>query len=255
MITRAPEQAEDIVSRLTEAGAEIITLPMVRFVETADAAGLDGSIAALERFDWLIFTSANAVRFFLERCRILGRWPLPPGPLCAVVGQATRTALEAEGLHAAFMPREPSAEALAAELAGVLAGKHVLVPRSDRAGDELVAALRAAGATVTPVVAYGTAMPESFDATALAALRDGGADAVAFFSPSAFHNFARALGSEGLRELRGRVALAAIGPTTAAAIREAGVPVAVEAPEATADSFVAALERYFAPRAAKEERI
>ena len=230
-------------------------LPMVRFVEASDTSALDRAIAELERFDWLIFTRANAVRFFFERCRFLRRWPLPPGPRYAVAGLATREALQEEGLHAAFMPRQASAASLAAELAGELTGKCVLVPHSDRAGEDLPAALRAAGAMVTAVVAYCTAAPESFDDAVIAALRCGDADAVAFFSPSAFDQFARVLGTEGLRELRGRVAFAAIGPTTAAAIREAGAPVSIEAPAATADSLVAALERYFTGQAARKERV
>jgi uroporphyrinogen-III synthase len=158
------------------------------------------------------------------------------------------------------MPRESSAGALAAELSGALAGKQVLLPRSDQAGDEFVAALRAAGATVTTVVAYGTAMPESFDSAALETLRHDGADAIAFFSPSAFRNFARIIDNDPAAKQRLRgifelAAVAAIGPTTAAAIRAAGMPVAVEAPEATAESFIAALERYFAPRVATRERV
>ena len=172
-----------------------------------------------------------------------------------MVGHATRAALEALGLRAAFMPRASSAEALAAELAGIVIGKRVLVPRSDRATDEFVTALQSAGAIVTAVVAYRTAMPETLDAAVLETIRHGDADAVAFFSPSAFHHFASALGIDGVRELRGRVAFAAIGPTTASAMRGAGVPVAVEATDANADSLVAALQRYFAPRAVTKERV
>lgn len=254
VITRAPEQAGEFVNRLRDAGAQSILLPMVRFVETADTTGLDRAIAALADFDWLIFTSANAVRFFLGRCQGRGRWPLPVGLSCAAVGHATRAALEEHGLRAAFMPRESSGAGLAAELVGALAGKRVLVPRSDQAGGELVAALGSAGAAVTAVVAYDTAMPESLDAAMLETIRRGDVDAIAFFSPSAFQNFAGALGGEGLRGLRGRVAFAAIGPTTAAAIRDAGLPVVAEAAEATADSLVAALERYFMPRAVTKER-
>jgi uroporphyrinogen-III synthase len=249
VITRAPEQADEVARCLTNAGAQVSLLPMVRFVEAADTAELDRAIAMLDQFDWLIFTSANAVRFFLARCRAQNRWPGPTRPLCAVVGQATRTALEKQNLRAAFTPTESSAVALTAEMAGALTGKHVLVPRSNLAGDELVAALRSAGATVTAVVAYDTAMPESLDAAVLETIRHGDTDAVVFFSPSAFQFFSGTLGGEALHGLGGRVAFAAIGPTTAATIREAGVQAVVEAADASADSLVAALERYFTSRA------
>ena len=254
VITRVPEQSEDLISRLTKEGAEVILLPTVRFLEAPETAELDRAIRELQQFDWLIFTSANAVRFFFRRCRLLGRQPSVLGSRCAVAGEATRAALQEEGVHGAFMPQQSSAAALATEISGELAGKQVLLPRSDLAGDELPTALRAAGARVTAVVAYCTAAPESLDAGALGLLRRGEADALAFFSPSALHHLARDLGSEAMRALEGRVALAAIGPTTAAAIRDAGLRVAVEAPKATADSLVAELERYFAQQGAGKAR-
>jgi uroporphyrinogen-III synthase len=246
VITRAPGQAKELSDRLRELGAEVFLSPMVRFLEPADASALDRAIAALEEFDWLIFTSPNAVRFFLARCRTIRSWPAASAPRIAAVGPATRVALETEGLEVRFMPRGFSGAALAAELAQQLAGKRALLPRSDRAADDLPAALRRANATVTEVVAYRTVEAESLDADVLEAIRRGEADAVTFFSPSAFQHFAHLLGSQALLETAARTIFAAVGPVTAAAIREAGLPVAVEAREATAASFVAALERYFA---------
>ena len=254
VITRAPEQSKEVSDGLRELGAEVLLLPMVRFLEPADTSALDRSIATLEEFDWLIFTSPNAVRFFLARCRAIRSWPAASAPRIAAVGPATRLALETEGLRASLVPREFSGAALASELALQLAGRRALLPRSDRAADDLHAALRRARATVTEVVAYRTAEAESLDAALLEVIRRGGADAVTFFSPSAFEHFARVLGSQALRETGARVAFAAVGPVTAAAIREAGLPVAVEAREATAPSLVAALERYFAPREAEKGR-
>ena len=107
---------------------------------------------------------------------------------------------------------------------------------------------------MTEVVVYRTAETESLDAGVLEAIRRGEADAVTFFSPSAFEHFARVLGSTAVREAAAHAAFAAVGPVTAAAIREADLPVAVEAREATTPSLVAALERYFAPRGAEKGR-
>ena len=257
--TRAADQSGELIDRLTRAGARITFLPMVRFVEATDRSALDRAIAGLDRFTWVVYTSANAVRFFLDRCRSLGYWPLPAGLRFAVVGLATQAALESAGLRATFVPSQASGASLATELAafsyGKLAAERVLIPRSDRADDELPAALKAAGADVTAVVAYSTVGPESLDDGALASLRRGEADAVMFFSPSAVEEFAKALGTEGLRGLRDRVAFAAIGPTTAAAIGRAGIPVAVESPSATTESLVAALESYFVRQPAGKERV
>ena len=72
MVTRAREQSRELLERLESAGAEAILLPLVRFLEPQDTADLDRCIRSLREFDWLIFTSANAVTFFLGRCRALG---------------------------------------------------------------------------------------------------------------------------------------------------------------------------------------
>jgi uroporphyrinogen III methyltransferase/synthase len=261
VITRAQEQTSALSAQLEAAGAEVIALPAVSFLEPHDSRELDAAIADLGGFDWLVFTSANAVRFFMSRCKLLGRWPPPPALQCAVVGAATRDALEQHGLAAALMPREASGKALAAELrghwssaAGAGSGRRVLVPRSDRADDATLAALRAAGADVIPVVAYRTAAPNSFDARAVEMLKTGSTDAIVFFSPSAFENLSAVLGAEDLRALQKRAVFAAIGPTTSAAVREAGLTVAVEALEATAKSLIAALDAYFADKMAVKEK-
>jgi len=254
IVTRAPEQSLELARKLEELGAEVLSLPMVRFTEPAQTAELDQAIVVLEQFDWLVFTSANAVRFFLARCRQLQRWPQPPLRI-AVVGPATQDALEAEGLRPAIAPRDFSGAALAAEIDAEVAGRRILLPRSDQAGGELPRLLRAAGARVTDVVAYSTAQPDAAaGGPVLEALLRGQADALTFFSPSAFRHFADSFGREALLRLSSRVALAAVGPVTAEAIREAGLPVAVEAAQATSAALVAALERHFQLPAAGKRR-
>jgi uroporphyrinogen III methyltransferase/synthase len=253
VVTRAPEQAGELMDRLRGAGAEVVALPMVQFIETPDTAELDRAIGELDHFDWVIFTSANAVRFFFRRARFLEARPgfsgksLRSAPQYAVVGAATQKALEEEDLHASFTPRQSGATGatLALELAGKVNGKRVLVPRSDVANGDLLSALRKGRASVTAVEAYRTVAPKTVDAAMLDMLRRGDVDAVVFFSPSAVHNFARIVGLSALKELSTRAAFAAIGPTTAAAIRETRAA-AVEAPDASADSLVAVLERHFA---------
>ncbi len=259
VITRAPEQAEDLVRRLSDLGAEVLSLPMVRFADPDDCTQMDRAITDLDRFDWIIFTSANAVRFFLKRCRTLGlpfeNAQMATRPSIAVIGAATRDALELQGLHAALVPVKSSGLGLITELAAQVAGKMVLLPRSDIATADLPAGLRAAGAVVTEVAAYRTLEPDtpdsasSFDFYVVTTLRKGDADIITFFSPSAFHHFARAMG-DGLPAISARVPFAALGPVTAAAIRESGIPVACEGVEPTTASLVTALVRHFAPDAA-----
>jgi uroporphyrinogen III methyltransferase/synthase len=246
VVTRSPDQAALLARKLEELGAEVLLLPMVQFTDPPAEMleDLDRAIGELAEFDWLLFTSGNAVRFFLARCRSLGCWPHDAVRM-AVVGPATRDALEAEGLQAAIAPHEFRAKALAAEIATEVTGRRILIPRSDQAGDELPELLREAGARVTDVVAYSNVQPEELAGPAFDALLRGEADAVTFFSPSAFRHFVSLFGRDALRRLSARVALAAVGPVTAEAIRQAGFSVAVEAPQATSGSLVAALERYF----------
>jgi uroporphyrinogen III methyltransferase/synthase len=256
VVTRAPEQSKEFRERLEESGAEVMVLPLVRFLEPEETVDLDRAIRSLEEFDWLIFTSANAVAFFQRRCRALGMGPSGKAPEIAAVGSATRLALQEEGLQASLVPAEFSGAGLAAELAGAIAAKSVLLPRSDRAGEELPSLLRKAGANVTEVVAYRTVGPEAADGGPIDAIRNGEADVVTFFSPSAFREFQNLMGPNALAT-SSRVAFAAVGPVTAEAIRSAGLPVAIEADEATAVSLVSALERHFAAleiKTAREQR-
>ena len=255
VVTRAPEQAEDLVHQLERLGAEVLLLPSVAFAEPEDPGPLDRAIESLGDFDWVLFTSQNAVRFFTQRCRVLGRTQGNDGwnsagarPLLAAVGPATADAAANQGLPVEFIASQFRGQALAEELAGRVVGKKVLLPRSDRAGADLPAALRAAGAEVADVVAYGTSLPDSLAPDAADAIRRGEVDVVSFFSPSAFHNLVEAIGLETLRNLSGRVALAAIGPVTAGAIRDAGLLVEIEARVATAASLVATMSEYFAQR-------
>ncbi len=246
VVTRSAEQARELAARLEGLGAKVILLPAISFAEPVDSGPLDAAIDALSGFDWLLFTSANAARFFARRCRTRGVDPHAAQssgkPLfIAAVGPATSEAAAAEGFLVGHMAEEFRGAELARELAEELKGKRVLLPRSDRATDDLPQALRSSGAEVAEVVAYRTLECDSPEREALGAVRRGEVDVVSFFSASAVQSL---VGYLGLEALRG-VALAAIGPVTAGAIRAAGLEVAIEAPEATGEAFIAALLRHF----------
>jgi uroporphyrinogen-III synthase len=157
VITRAIEQSRELKERLESLGATVLLLPAVSFSEPSDVTDLDRAIRRVQSFDWILFTSANAVRFFAARCRKLEIMPgEKANPQCAAVGPATASAAAAEGFKIEYVAKEFLGTALARELGEALAGKRVLLPRSERAGRELPNALKAAGAEVTDVVAYRT---------------------------------------------------------------------------------------------------
>ncbi len=248
VVTRAPEQAEELVRRLEELGAEVLLAPCVRFEAPLDSARLDEGLRNLSSFDWLIFTSQNAVRFVASRIVELGFSAATlraVAPKVAAVGEATAAAGRAAGFDVTYVASRSSGEALAKELSDRLTGCSVLLPRSDRARSELPNALRAAGAEVTEVVAYRTLDAPLAKSGQLEEIRSGKVDAIAFASPSAFDSMADALGAAELRGIGERAVIAAIGPVTAEAIRKAGLTVRITAEESNAAGLAAAIADYF----------
>ena len=250
VITRSPEQAQELQQSLERLGATVLLLPAVSFSAPTDLAPLDRAIGSLEKFDWVVFTSANAARFFAGRCVQVGRMPdAGKRPRCAAVGSVTAAAAEQEGFRVDFVAGEFRGEALSRDLAPAVAGKRVLLPRSERAGRELPDALEKAGAQVTEIIAYHTGGGGTADPRIVEAVRAAQVDVVSFFSPSAVENLRAMLGGEAFARLGARAAMAAVGPVTTEALRRAGVPVAIEAREATAKSVASAIAKYFSSRA------
>jgi uroporphyrinogen-III synthase/uroporphyrinogen III methyltransferase/synthase len=230
VVTRGPAGAggdDALALRLRELGARVLEFPSIELAPPgpADLAALDAALRDLPRFRWAAFASGNAVERTVGRLDALG---IPRGALedlrLACVGPATADRLAALVRPPDLVPMEHTGAALAAALSRHVAGAAVLVPRAADGRPELVDGLRAAGAEVVAPVAYRTVAvrPET-----LAPLADrlaaGEVDAVAFASPSAVRSVIGALGERAA--LLGRVLLAAIGPTTAGALRAAGLVV------------------------------
>jgi uroporphyrinogen-III synthase len=243
VVTRAPEQSGELIRILERMGAEIIALPMVAFAPPADSKPLDRALEELGSFDWVLFTSQNAVRFMALRLKQLG---LPPATQrIAAVGPATAEAARQQGFHVDFLATHHTGHSLALEMKDSVAGHSVLLPRSDRADDHLAAALAERGALVTDVIAYRTVAPEAPDQTALGRTRSGDFDVAIFSSPSAFQNLDSLLGAGRLAKLGESGHFAAIGPTTAKAMRDAGVRVHIEAQEASDAGLADAIVKYY----------
>jgi uroporphyrinogen-III synthase len=255
VLTRAVEQTRELKARLEKMGAVVLLFPAVNFSEPTDTTELDQSIKSLNEFDWIVFTSANAVRFFAGRCRKLGVEPSNDGNFrCAAVGPATASAVAAEGFPVDHVAQEFIGSALASELSTILNGRKVLLPRSERARPDLPAALKAVGAVVTEIVAYQTGRVGTIDPAVMQAIREAEVDVISFFSPSAIENMRAELGEEVLSRLGAKAKMAAVGPTTAAALRDAGLSVAIQAPRATAESMAVAIATYFSTNAESKAR-
>lgn len=248
VITRAAAQGEDLARELSARGATPVMFPLVSFAEPDDFAPLDRAITEVEQFDWLILTSAQAVRAVIERAADL-RQPLVGTQRrlrVACVGPVTADSARKANLPVEYVAVTHNGVALANELGSKLPGAKVLLPRSDRANPDLPRALMRFGAQVTEVIAYRTLRPAETGQDELKKIVDGQADAILFFSPSAVQHFAGLVGAGQLRQIQGKLAITAVGPVTATALREAGVERAVVAQDTAAVSVLAALEEYFA---------
>jgi uroporphyrinogen-III synthase len=204
------------------------------------------AVDSLEAYTWIVFTSANAVRFFADHLAMRPGGRLPPGVHVAAVGTGTAAALAEHAIRVDAIPDE-FLGVLIADALGDLEGRRVLLPCADLGHPGTPDALRTAGALVDAVTVYHT-VPAAPDPAGLAAL-EAGADAVTFTSPSTFTNLIVVLGNRAARLLAG-AAVASIGPVTSAAIHAAGFPVHVEPAEHTMAGLVDALETYFASHAA-----
>jgi len=236
VVTRAREQASELSQKLRALGAEVIEFPTIEIRLPSDPGPLEAALNQLERYDWVIFTSANAVRRLGDRLRI----PQFRARICAI-GPATRRALEALGLTVHLMPEQYVAESLVEAFAGEdLTGKRILLPRAAVARDLVPVELARRGAQVDVVEAYRTEIPEGVPARAaqvFSARRKP--DWITFTSSSTVVNLVRAAGVAVLEGVR----VASIGPVTSAAARQRGLAVTVEADPFTLDGLVAAILR------------
>jgi uroporphyrinogen-III synthase len=243
-VTRAPAQAADLLALLSARGAQALACSTIDIEPPENFASIDAAVRSLEHYDWVAFTSANAVTTFADRIDATGV-VLPSTVRLAAVGVATARALAERLRQADFVPTTPLADALAREMADV-AGRRVLFPRGERASETLTRILRARGATVEEVIAYRT-VPGGGAGELARLVRAGDVDAILFMSASSVHHLVDALDERPAPSRLGPhdPAVICIGPETARAAREAGLEVSAVATEKTAEGIVDALERWY----------
>ncbi len=252
VITRAREQSHGLVARLAELGAEAIVCPAIAIVPPDSYDALDAAIRHLERYHWIIFASANAVRAFAERFALAGLAATALAPLrIAAVGSATSEALRERLRVPDFTPGEYQAGAILQQI-GNVRSQRILIPSADIARDVLAKGLRERGAAVDVVVAYRTVAAAGIVEIA-ETLRSRTADAIVFASPSAVRYALQALNDVGITAASlsvdlNRPAFICIGDVTAAAARDLGLPVDATGTEHTTVGLVAAITDWFSSR-------
>jgi uroporphyrinogen III methyltransferase / synthase len=256
VVTRPAEETGRAAADLEALGAEVLVAPTVTIGPPADPTGLDRAIDRLDRFDWLVFTSGNGVRFFLDHLAARGRDLRALGHLkLAAIGPATAEALARVRLTADLVPGDFRSESLAAALVAQAAGQRVLLARADRGRTVLKDEL-ARVAHVEQVAVYTNADAEALPPDVAQRLAEGSVDWVTLTS-SAIAERLHALLPGPARDLVGRsIRLASISPVTTATARRLGWTVAAEARTYTWDGLVEALvERVAADRAATHSNL
>ena len=276
LITRTRHQASDLAAQLEALGATPILIPTIEIIPPETYAPLDMALAQLEGYDWLLFTSANAVEVFHQRLNLqrsasrpnseapqnrvshssqfhrdewdirAAREPLsstqPKSPRIAVIGPATAKAVQGIGLTVDLIPRQYIAESLAEALSPCAPSSRMLLIRAAEARDILPEALTTAGATLTVVEAYRNQIPPD----SIAALQSLFAtpatypDAITFTSASTARNLIALLDAANLT-LPSTITLASIGPITSQTLRDLGHPPTLEAPEPTIPALIQTL--------------
>lgn len=238
VVTRTRDQASKLTGMLVPMGARVIEFPTIEIRKLETAGRLFDAISAMSKYDWIVFTSQNAVNIFFEEVfesgrdvRIFGRIKI------AAIGKASADELKKYGLTADLVPPQFVAESLLEEMGKQnLTGKKILLPCSADARPVLAEGLKELGADVNRIHIYSAVKPEEIDAGLIEEVRD--ADIITFTSSSTATNFFDILKP-------GSQVIASIGPVTTKTLEEIGVRPQVTASEYTIPGLVQALVEYY----------
>ena len=247
VVTRAREQASDLVKRLSDLGAECIECPTIETVPPDDTKPLDTAIDNLSSYEWLIFTSVNGVNFFFNRLFAKNKDVRALNHVhTAVIGPATAKRLFDFGLKSDIVPESYRAESVVKAFAQEdIVGKKILLPRAKEARPVLPIELTRMGAVVDEVTAYCTKAVKDDADVILKRLKERAIDMITFTSSSTVKNFRALLPSEGLDSLIQGVTIAAIGPITADTARNLGFDVHIVAESYTIAGLCEAIQQYY----------
>ncbi len=238
VVTRTREQASKLTGRLTAMGARVIEFPTIEIKKSDDMADLHRGFGSLRDYNWVVFTSQNAVNIFFDELYTYGEDARALGcSRVAVIGKASGDELKQYGIIPDLIPPEFVAESLLAEMAKHdMKGKRVLIPCSADARMTLTEGLMELGAHVDRIHIYSAEKPAAMDEKILEEVKN--ADVVTFTSSSTVTNFFDIVKGSG-------ALLASIGPVTTETLVKRGYTPAVTADEYTIDGLVKALLEYY----------
>jgi len=247
LVTRAREQASDFRALLEERGARCLEFPTIEVVPPPSWEPLDRALKNIGRYQWVIFTSVNGVRFLFQRLQALGEDVRAlRGIRLGAIGPKTAAALEERGLRLDLVPSEYRAEAVIEALGEAeIRGRRFLLPRAAKAREVLPERLVEMGGEVEVVTAYETVRPSEKAEEVRRLLREGAIHCVTFTSSSTVENFIAMVGDDRLPSLLAKAVVACIGPITAETARQHGLTVEIIPDEYTIEALTAALVAHF----------
>jgi uroporphyrinogen III methyltransferase/synthase len=238
LITRAASQSDDLRTGLESFGARVIEYPLTVIKPIEDWTEVDRAIENLNTYQWILFTSTNAVDLFLQRVTKRGSTITPP---IAVIGSSTATQLKAWNLEATRVPATFRAEGMLELFPTDLRGVRFLFPRAEVAREVVPEELRRRGAVVDVIPVYRTERAGSVGDMEFTRILET-VDAIVFTSPSAIRVFAETF-PEGIASRS--IPIAVIGPVAAGALEEIGLKPAIQPESATIPDLVQAIQNYF----------
>ncbi len=248
LATRAAHQAGKLSESLRALGAEPVEVPVLEIRPPVSFDPLDQALRQLDRYDWLILTSANTVMAMANRAQELGiQLAVPPSLKVAAIGDATAATARRAGIQVTLVPESYVAESLQKGLTGLVHGKKILLARATIARDVIPVALQQAGAEVDVVDAYRNELPAEAPEMLRQALARG-VHAATFTSSSSVTHLAEAAHAAHIKFPFAKVAAISIGPITSKTLRSFGWVPACEATVSDIPGLVDAVLRALATR-------
>ena len=252
VVTRAREQASGFLARLSDLGAACIEFPTIQVVPPRSWDALDRALMRLERYQWLLFTSVNGVKYFFNRLENLGLDIRELKDMkVGAIGPKTAEAVYKKGISPDLVPDEYRAEAVIdAFRKWDVKGEKIILPRAAKAREVLPTELVKMGASVDEIPAYETVRPDHDKGRVKGMLEKGEIDMVTFTSSSTVTNFVEMFREErqNLKAWMVKVGVACIGPITAQTAEEQGLSVSLVPQEYTIEALTNAIVDYFSSR-------
>lgn len=246
VICRSLEQSSELSDKLTRLGAQVISFPTIKILPPVDWTEIDKAICSIKYFDFIIFTSANAVKSFYSRfSNIKLMVDFADVPVICVGGK-TKIVCEQLGINVKFIPDDFSSEGIINKFKNILTGTKVLYPRSSIGRKEIITQLELLGTEITTIDIYRTIAPSDLELEeARLLLIKAVVDIFIFTSPSTFENFLILQNIEDPGNYFSKKIVAAIGPTTKKAIEKKNVKVSIIPQVHSMDGLVTAITDYF----------